>query len=224
MLIKNFEQINAVLFDFDGIIVDSEKFFFQSCKTVLKNELNIEMTEDDYYRYWTMLGEGLKGELKRRDIQLTPDEYNNIETKRESLYYQYCLNGKIQFIQGMLEAVEKFSKITKTAIASNTKPEVIKTVFHAHRKSLPCPIIGKQKGLRGKPEPDILIYACGFLNTQPASTIIVEDSYKGLAAAEKICMKKAVIKPSYWDTCPYSNDIEFEYDSSEDFVHQFTLE
>ena len=62
------------------------------------------------------------------------------------------------------------------------------------------------------------------MKTQPTSTIIIEDSYKGLAAAEKICMKKAVIKTSYWDTCPYLNDIEFEYGSSEDFVHQFTLE
>ena len=52
----------AVLFDFDGVLADSEPFYRKSWNTVL-SDFDHSVSEKQYWKHWAFLGEGLEGEI-----------------------------------------------------------------------------------------------------------------------------------------------------------------
>ncbi len=196
----DFDKYQAILFDFDGIFVLSEHFFYKSCQIVLKEYFNYELFEEEYFQYWTMLGQGMRYQLKRINKQVDENTYRKIEDRRLKLYEEFCKSGEIKFIDETLQALEiLLNKNYKIAIASNTPDKYIHHIFESAGIKPKVPIIGKRKGLRGKPHPDIFIYAAGHLDVEPQHCIVIEDTIKGINAAKKVKMDTILVKNQYWN-------------------------
>jgi len=196
----DFSNYEAVLFDFDGIFVDSEKIFFESFRRALQQQLNFDPSQDEYYYFWSMRGIGMHEYLEKKGIKLNEKEISKLESIRKKNYLDSCKNGEISFIEGMIEIVAKIkNKGLKVAIASNTPKEIIQLILDCASVTPPCDIVGKHPGLRGKPEPDIFVYASGFLQVDPVNCLVIEDALKGIIAAQKIQMKTILIRSGYWD-------------------------
>ncbi|MCP4218670.1 MAG: HAD family phosphatase [bacterium] len=219
---KEIENYKALLYDFDGILVDTEGFYFQACRDTMREEFGFTVEEDDYYLHWTMKGEGLRGEMKRRSIQLDDADMKRIDTKRLETYGEYCRQGKIAFIPGMLDTIQYFNSLgLKTAIASNTAAGLIGTIFEKAGITPPCPIIGRQPGLRGKPKADIFIYAAGYLQVDPVDCCVVEDAVKGIVAAQTVGMGTVLVKNRYLPETGDFNSPRYIFENHDRFMETF---
>ena len=198
MLETLFDEAEAVLFDFDGVLADSEPFYYQSYnKTFEKRGYSI--SEEDYWEYWTSRGEGIPGEVRRRNLPFTEEEMAEMYRERCAHFSAFCRAGKIPFFPGMLEGlIELRDKGMPCAVGSSSFQHDLETIFEkAGFPEPPCTVVGRRRGLRPKPAPDIYVYAAGVLEREPARCLVIEDAHKGLAAAQKVGMRCVILKNRY---------------------------
>jgi len=184
----------AVLFDFDGVLADSEEYFFRSYDAAFKL-FGHSLDRKEYWRYWTNIGTGIDGEVRRHGLKLGPADKRLISTRRAALYKRFILSGKIRFIEDSFRTIPLFKKMgLKAIIASNSDPADLRALFRVHRKKRPVPIVGRNPGLRPKPSPDIFLSAAARLGVSPGECLVIEDALKGLKAARTAGMACAVIR------------------------------
>ena len=64
-----------MIFDFDGVLADSEKWHFATYSEVFARHGHT-IDETEYYKYWTSLGMGARGEIERFGLDLDPIAWN----------------------------------------------------------------------------------------------------------------------------------------------------
>lgn len=183
----------AVLYDFDGVLVDSEKYYYLSYNKAFQ-KLGHIISKKEYWKYWTHLGRGIHGEIKRNKLKLTNEDITFIERERINNYCKFISSGKIKFIEQSYRTVSLFKRMKMDVIiASNTHEKDLKSVFRSNGKKPGITLIGRKKGLRPKPFSDIFLYAAGYLKRNPEECFVIEDANKGLMAAKRVGMVCAII-------------------------------
>ena len=198
MLERLLDEAKAVLFDFDGVLVDSEPFYYRSYNMAFEQRGH-SITEEDYWEFWTSRGEGIPGEVRRYDLDISNDEIEVMYAERCENFTAFCRDGKIPFFPGMLESLVTLKdKGMPCAIGSSSFQPDLETIFEqAGHSTPPCPVVGRRKGLRPKPHPDIYVYAAGTLDVEPASCLAIEDAHKGLDAAKAVGMRCIILRNRY---------------------------
>lgn len=185
------KQAQAILFDFDGVLADSEPLYRKSWNIVLA-EYGHQIPEHTYWKHWSFLGEGLAGEIERSGLKIADPAKTRLRQK--DLYASYCKNGNIPLFPHAAAVIQMASSKKKCVIASNTRSSLIKSIIGQNFKSLP-PVIGGE-GLRSKPFPDIFLKAADFLAVDPGKCLVFEDAEKGIKAARKAGMPAVLIRNS----------------------------
>lgn len=195
MLKKLLDESDAVLFDFDGVLVDSEPYYYRSYNMAFEKRGHT-IREEDYWEYWSSRGEGIPGEVSRYNLKVSPEEIKVMFRERCEHFTAFCEQGCIRFFPGMLETLAELKgKGMAVAVASSSFEPDIRTIFaRAGCETPPCSVVGRRAGLRPKPHPDIFVYAAGTLDVEPARCLAVEDAHKGLEAAKAVGMKCAILK------------------------------
>jgi HAD superfamily hydrolase (TIGR01509 family) len=204
MLAQLLKESKAVLFDFDGVIADSEPFFYESYNRAFTKRGH-PLDRDEYWVYWTGRGEGVAGEIRRHNLPFGEEDARAIYAERRATYSEFCRTGSIPLFPGMMDAVEALVKRGMAcAIASNSfEDDILAVLRHAGYPDPPLPVIGRREGLGTKPAPDIFIYTAGYVRAEPAACLVVEDAHKGLASARAAGMACAIVRT------PYNRDVDF---------------
>ena len=173
----------SFLFDFDGVLADSEPFFRKSWNAALK-PWNHSISEEDYWKYWSSLGEGIRGEIARKG--LSGIDIPIVEQSQKNFYEQFVKNDTIPLFPHARKLLEFLSSDGNPSkhpfcIASNTSIILIEHILQA--AAVPVPLIVGGDDLKKKPSPDIFLRASSLLHCDPSSTIVFEDSWKGVTAA-----------------------------------------
>ena len=174
-------QARGLIFDFDGFLADSEKYHFLSYKEVFaRHDHHIDETE--YYKYWTSLGHGAKGEIQRHDLDLDPLA---IRKEKIPIFSRYCEDGSIELFDEAKDLLDIFSKTDKTmAIASGSATYDIEAVLrNGGVTDTFKTILGSNIVDRIKPAPDIFLRALEEIDLRPDECVIFEDAEKGMLAA-----------------------------------------
>jgi len=212
-LLKN---TSTILYDFDGVLVDSEKFYYLSYKKPFAT-LGHKLMAEEYWEFWTSLGQGVIGELNRYNLSFSKKTIKWIYEERKKNYSEFVNKGKIKFIPSSYRTIKLFNTMGKqTIIASNSYEKDLKKIFQMNKKSPEIELIGRKEGLRAKPEPDIFLYAAGFLHAEPKSCFVIEDAHKGLFAAKKVGMKCAIIQNEHNKDLTF-DDADIIFDSYKEF-------
>ncbi len=182
----------AVLFDFDGVLADSEPFYRKSWNRVLST-YHHSVPEQVYWEHWAYLGQGVEGEIERTGLRI--DNIPGAKMKQKSIYRQYCLSGCIPLFSNAADLVCQVMARKKCAIASNTDSELVKLIASREICHLP-PVIGGD-GLRSKPAPDIFLKASEFLGVQPERCLVLEDAMKGILAGTAAGMPVILVRNRY---------------------------
>jgi len=180
-------QIKGLIFDMDGVLIDSEPLHLQAYQEMLK-DFGITFSEADNRPF-----------LGRKDLELA-----------EHLIAQHRLP------LDALQLVEKKEQILGNLFSTLLKPMpgVIKTLVAAKRISLPCavassatlPTIKKvtqtldiaryfqtltsgDEVAHGKPAPDVYLLAAERIGILPINCLVIEDSFNGVLAAKAAGMK-----------------------------------
>ncbi len=198
---NNFElawsTATSFLFDFDGVLADSEPLFRRSWNMALEPWCH-EISSEDYWKYWSSLGEGLEGEIRR--CGLKGIDIPLARKRRKEVYEGFVNDGMVPLFPRAAQLLEMLSLKKNSSwrpfcIASNTPCSLIRKILI--KGGAPVPLIVGGDGLEKKPSPDIFLRASSLLAGCPSSTLVFEDSWKGIAAAERGGFISVLVLNSY---------------------------
>lgn len=204
------DRYDAAILDMDGVITNSarthaaawKKMFDEYLQGLNKKDSHEPEPfdpEDDYFRYvdGKPRYEGTKSFLESRQITLprgSPDDPPDRETvsglgNRKNRYFlKHLEKNGVDYYQGAVDLVKGVKdKGIKVAVISSSRNA--KTVLDAAgiRSLFPVIIDGvymAEKGLKGKPDPDIFLEAAKRLDTSPDRAMVFEDAASGVKAAK----------------------------------------
>ncbi len=182
-------KFEAVIFDMDGVIIDSEPLYFQ-IQEELFNDLGFTVSKSEYD---TFIGAGMQLMWERlcskHNIQFTVAEL--IRMNNEVIYNSFNNSDSLQTIDGFISLLTSIkTKGMKTAVASSTSKKIINVILSKlgiiDKFDI---IVSSEEVLKGKPEPDIFIEAANRLYIASGKCLVIEDSTNGVKAAVKAGMK-----------------------------------
>lgn len=193
-------MLKAIIFDFNGVILDDEEYHYESLKRVLREE-GVRITRDEYYRDCLGFGDvecfqwGLKNVEK---IQ----EAGGMEAlvARKFLYYEELLRKETRFFPGVCEFIRDIAGKYPLSVASMAlRQEIDLALEKAGLKDLFSVIISTEDVEKTKPDPEVYKKALEQMNRilrnavekiflQPDECLVIEDSAPGIQAAKSAGM------------------------------------
>ncbi len=182
-----FRTAYAVIWDMDGILVDSESYHFAAHTQALK-EYGITLTEEYYKEHGVSVDPQKFYAQAFLDAGKPFDDlfFLKIHYQKIALYQKFQRELGIKLITPAVSIVKKlYNKGVLMAIASQVDREEV--IRHLRGTSLleyfPVIVSGGDFGLAKKPAPDIYQKAAQLLNVPPQKCIAIEDSLVGVNAA-----------------------------------------
>lgn len=195
-------RLQAVFFDFDGVIADSEPLHLRAYQTVLGAE-GIDLQKEDYYaRYLGYDDVGLFQALANdRGIDLTPGKTDAWVQAKSHVVEQLLASDAILF-PGAADCVRMLASHVPLAIASGAlEPEIQMVLEHAGLRRCFTAIASASDGVRGKPAPDLYLLAMAKIKAENAidstACIAIEDSHWGLQAARTAGLRCVAVTNTY---------------------------
>jgi beta-phosphoglucomutase-like phosphatase (HAD superfamily) len=182
--------IRAVLFDFDGVLFDSEPVRFRAGAQAL-TELGITLTWEDFTRCWL----GRTDEAGLRDIMGERFEADGrqVIARRNALYEE-----RLDEVQAFTDAGRFLRRVPhgiRLAIATGSRRlEVEGILWRAVMTQSFQTIVTAEDYGRPKPAPDPFQAAARLLKLSPASCLVIEDSPSGVAAAQAAGMPVVAVE------------------------------
>jgi beta-phosphoglucomutase len=180
--------LGAVIFDFDGVITDSEILHFRAFNAVLSKQ-GFELTKQEYYRDYLGIEESQIQEL--------------VQQKTKVFEHLARTEGKI--IEGVREFLQMLSQNrVPTAICSGALRAEIELILDgAKLRSYFKVVVSAEEVKRGKPDPQGFLLALKKLNKQRVQPIasehcvVIEDSHWGLQAAKAAHMRTVAVTNTF---------------------------
>jgi len=176
---KNFE---AVIFDMDGVIFDSERAVLE-CWKELADKYGLKNLEKPFLACTGTTKE------KTREIMMEfyGEDFHYDEFAREAskLFHEKYDGGKLPVKKGAKDILEflKGQKV-KIALASSTRREsVINQLRAAGLLDYFDELVTGDMVTRSKPDPEIFLMACEKVGVKPEKAYAIEDSYNGIRSA-----------------------------------------
>lgn len=199
-----FQSCKGIIFDFDGLLVDSEPFHYKAYNKIFE-KYGHTIDPDEYWVEFTSKGKGAQGEIDR--YKLHNLDAKEIRKNKFIIYSQFCQNGEILFFpQAKRLVLAAKSSGYKLAIASGSRNEDIRTILDINGFGHAFDIImGKETTPREKPAPDIFIKAAEKLGIDCARLVVLEDADKGLKASKDAGIPCIIVRNKL------NKNIEFPY-------------
>ena len=182
MKLNKDKEYDAVVFDMDGVIFDSERATMV-CWLELADKYVIPNIEEAFLACTgTTMARTREIMLERYGEEFPYDEY----AKEASLMYHSKYDGgRLPMKKGVIELLTFLKdEGKKIALASSTRKQtVISQLKDAGILDFFDEIICGDMVERSKPAPDIFLKACEAINVSPERTYGIEDSYNGIRAA-----------------------------------------
>ena len=189
--------LSAIIFDFDGVIADTEPLHFAGLRHTLA-EIGISLTESDYYANY--LGYDDRGcfmaALTANQRPTDPAALTQLMQRKAHAYLESVTHHLVIF-PGVREFVLEAASLYPLAIASGALRQEIDVILEqAGLQKNFLHITSAEDVTRGKPDPQPFLHALDALNRQqrePAITaescLVIEDSFPGIRGAKAAGMK-----------------------------------
>ncbi|MDD9330276.1 MAG: HAD family phosphatase [Bartonella sp.] len=181
-------KIDLIIFDCDGVLVDSEYLVAKIGSQLLK-EIGYKISPEELSeRYSGLIFQDI---LKKIEQEIKkPISANFIDR----MAHLFCTQMKTELrINGVKEVIEIIKSHYPYCICSNARSTDIKDMLNTIKlyhlfdnKIFSAPEVGTKKP---KPAPDVFLFAAQELRVQPENTIVVEDSIHGVYAASSAGMR-----------------------------------
>jgi beta-phosphoglucomutase len=193
----NTSPIKAILFDADGVILDSEKLW---------DRAQVEFSRRRGLRYdRDRIKPLLAGTSQTHAMEFFKTEYNLTEDVPTLIQERMALvkaefEAGIEFMRGFQEFHARVSPAFATCVATSMPEELLAVVdrklglsrlFRNHVYSL------KAVGYRAKPNPDIFLHAASQLGVPPTNCLVIEDAPNGIEAAKRAGMRSVALATTF---------------------------
>jgi beta-phosphoglucomutase len=196
--------LQAIIFDFDGVIADSERLHLRAYQEVLAPE-GVTLSERDYYdRYLGYDDVGVFRELGR-DKGLAMDEGRlaTLIERKGQRYDQLAAAGEMLY-PGAADFIRAAAAVVPIAIASGALTHEIEEILErAGLRSVFPVIVGADQTARSKPHPEPYVTAFARLKAhagrelEPWRSVAIEDSKWGLVSARGADLRLVAVTNTY---------------------------
>ena len=182
---------DAVIFDMDGVLVDSEPFGFEALRRVMAR-YGLPYGEEENAEF---LGRTTLDSCQiLRERHLLPEAAETLADWYVEGMLEQIARGPIP-MAGVPEVLRRIRAAGyRMALASSAEVRVIDANLTAlGLRPLFDAVVSGTQVARGKPAPDVFLAAAERLGAPPATCLVVEDSRNGLLAAKAAGMRCAVV-------------------------------
>jgi beta-phosphoglucomutase len=197
----------AVLFDFDGVLVNSEPLHFFAFSEVLKSE-DVELTEDEYYR--DLIGFDDRGAFRhvfqKRNLTLEPRTLLSLMARKSEVMMDFIHRRQFQALPGVEEFVRTLWRRCPLAICSGGLRDEIEGMLEgiALRDCFGV-IVAAEDVEVGKPDPSGYVLAARLLSEKhklpkplkPADCLVVEDAPTVIRSVKSVGFPTLAVASSY---------------------------
>jgi beta-phosphoglucomutase family hydrolase len=176
------KKVDAVIFDMDGVLIDSERLSFKCFQEVLK-DYDYEMDEKIYLKFIGRNIDGIREVLKKEYGDDFP--FEEIYKKKSKLAVEFTIKNGVKVKPDVHELLDYLNtKKYKIAVATSTRRErALELLEEAGVKDkVNCVVCGDQVE-HSKPNPEIFLKAAEGLEVKPEKCMVIEDSDAGITAA-----------------------------------------
>jgi len=183
--------LKHIFFDNDGVLVDSEKLYFEANRQVYA-ECGFELTEEIYLEFFLKQNIGAWHFIK--DLGYKPEQISALQKKRSAIYAE-SLSHQSLLIPGAKELVSELHGQIPMAIVSSSNEDHFKIIH----KETGIPemmefILTRPDYKHSKPSPDPYLKALSLSGCAANEALVVEDSLRGLEAAKAAGIPCVVIR------------------------------
>ncbi len=201
------DSLRAILFDFDGVLADSEPVHCAMFQKVLEGE-GILLSEDEYYEKYLGLDDRacFAAIFKDRGKPFDADKQEELIHKKNEVVLR-AISQKLLLLPGIVELIEKISGRYYLAIVSGAlKNEILEILRQGGIDRKFHLIVAAEDVTKGKPDPEGFLKAIRLLNRDfvppaeillPEECLVVEDSPWGIEAGKKAGAKTVAVLTSY---------------------------
>jgi HAD superfamily hydrolase (TIGR01509 family) len=171
---------SAVIFDLDGVLLDSEQVWNEAKEELVRERGGRWRDEAPH----DMMGmNSLEWSAYLHDelgVDLDPEAISDAVVARlEKIYRE-----RLPLLEGALEAVERLAERWPLGLASSSNREIIDLFLELSGLGPRFEVtLSSEEVARGKPNPDVYLEVARRLGADPAACVAVEDSSNGMRAA-----------------------------------------
>ncbi len=198
-------MLKAVIFDFDGVITDSEILHLRAFNEVL-SQYGIKITTKDYYKIYLGLTdvECYKLLIREGGLKIGEEDIESLIDEKQGIFEKLVLTEgqTIEGVRDFLRMLEQ-NNVPMAICSGSLLSEIELILEEAGLRSLFEVIVSADQIRKGKPDPEGFILTLQRLNQsrqepiRPEQCIVIEDSHWGLEAAKAAGMHTIGVTNSY---------------------------
>ncbi|MCX7918150.1 MAG: HAD family phosphatase [bacterium] len=184
-------MIQAVIFDMDGIIIDSEPLQMIAINQVMA-QWNIQLSEIEFQK---MIGRKLADDFSEIQRQYhIPVDYATFAQQKRAAYHSILAKNLVE-MPGLSPLLERLlaAKFRLAVASSSVRTDVDMVLTGLNIKDKFEVIASGDEVKEGKPNPALFLLAASRLNLPPSNCVAIEDSNPGLRAAKDAGMKCIIV-------------------------------
>jgi HAD superfamily hydrolase (TIGR01509 family) len=171
-------MLQAVIFDLDGLLADTEGLHCKAYVAALA-EVGVILTDSEYAEHWIRRGLGITDLCSQRGLAHDPFAIR----ARKAVLYEQLVRSELQPMPGAHALVATLRPHFALAVGTSSFRDAAELVLS--RLGLDFEVVATVTELhRPKPSPDIFLEAARRLGVEPRQCVVVEDAEKGLIAAQ----------------------------------------
>jgi len=184
------EAFDAILFDNDGILVDTEPLFLQATQEILAT-VDVILTADEYHEISMRQGRAVFNLAEARGV--SDDEIRVLRTSRNRRYSELIDQG-VRIFDGVAETLERLHGILPMAIVTSSDREHFDRI-HKQTELIRFFdfVLTAGEYAHHKPHPEPYLAAASRIGAAPDRCLVIEDTERGVRSATTAGMSCIVI-------------------------------
>jgi HAD superfamily hydrolase (TIGR01509 family) len=182
-----------ILWDHDGVLVDTERWFFVATRDVLQR-LGVELSQETYLEYMTR---GQSCWDLCRGKGMSDEEISRYRGLRDSAYQEHLRTQEIE-VDGVADVLSTLSSSFEMAVVTTARREDFQLI-HQSRSLLGFFqfVLTIEDYRRAKPHPDPYLAGLERLGARPDQTVAIEDSARGLRSTLEAGLDCIVVRSPF---------------------------
>jgi len=175
-------MFKAIFWDNDGVLVDTEKFYYLANKKLL-SQYQIELTKELFRDLYLTRSTGAWHLIPH--VNLDTSDISNLRNERNAIYIEMLQTGDFK-IPGVEQTLKSLKDRYIMAVVTSSLREHFEIIHRrtGYRRFFNL-ILTREDYNESKPEPEPYLKALKLLAVDPDKVLVVEDSERGIIAAKR---------------------------------------
>jgi len=193
-------MIKAIFWDNDGVLVDTERLYYMATQQALSGA-GVSLTREQYIEFLLVQGKGAFHLAAERDI--TPEAVEGLRGERNAIYSNLLEKEQI-VVDGAGDVLDRLGKRYVMGIVTSSRPDHF-SIIHKRTGFLKHFQFTIMSGdyTHSKPHPEPYLLALTRSGLSPEECLVIEDSERGLTAANEAGIRCIVIPNEFTRACNF---------------------